>query len=112
MTKQEFIFTFAHFMSEHDLNEAYNSHFEELGYMGSDDIEEWLENVLAEDNKRVTNAEKYAEQIAELIASRVDGVCAIFSKLELLRCGICPLHGVCNDKDKLKAWLLQESEEF
>ncbi|MBS6181320.1 hypothetical protein MKC91_06070 [[Clostridium] innocuum] len=55
------------------------------------------------------NAEKYAGEIATLIADRVDGVCSAFSKLELLRCVNCPLHGKCNNQEKLKAWLLQEA---
>lgn len=55
MTKDEFIETFAHFMSEYDLNEAYESHFKELGYMGSADIEEWLRNIL--DDKEETKGD-------------------------------------------------------
>lgn len=50
MTKKEFIETFAHFMSEHDLNAAYKNHFNELGYMGSDEIKKWLVKVLQDDN--------------------------------------------------------------
>lgn len=56
------------------------------------------------------NAEKYADQIATLITSRDDGVCSAFADLELLRCSYCPLHGKCNDKKKLKEWLLQEAD--
>lgn len=46
MTKEDFVETFAHFMSEHDLNEAYDLHFKELGHMGSADIEDWIRSVL------------------------------------------------------------------
>lgn len=54
------------------------------------------------------NAEKYAYQIAELIAQS-DTVCKHFVKLELMRCSYCPLHGVCCSQEKLLEWLLQEA---
>lgn len=46
MTKQEFIKYFAHFMTELDLNETFDSHFEELGHMNVHQIENWLKGVL------------------------------------------------------------------
>lgn len=54
------------------------------------------------------NAEKYAEQIAKLIASLDNGVCGVFVNLGLIRCSYCPLNRKCNNEEELKEWLLEE----
>lgn len=55
------------------------------------------------------NAEKYAGDIATLIANQNIGACEVFADLELLRCSYCPLRGICSSQDKLEKWLLQEA---
>lgn len=59
----------------------------------------------------MTNAEKYANQIAVIIANSSDGVCQHFTNLGILRCWVCPLQGKCKDQELIKKWLLQEENE-
>lgn len=58
--------------------------------------------------KKMKNAEKYAGQIATLIASIDNGVCGVFVSSGLIRCSYCPLNGKCNNEEELKEWLLEE----
>lgn len=50
MSKKEFIKCFAHFITETDLNESFESHFKELGNMNYNQVKEWLENILNDNN--------------------------------------------------------------
>lgn len=60
------------------------------------------------------NAEKYAGQIAALIAE--DPGCCTCTKFGAslshcdgsIFCGSCAICAICNDTDKLKEWLLEE----
>lgn len=53
----------------------------------------------------ISNAEQYAEEIAEILCDSTNGkVCKVFSK-DLYQCDCCPLEGICNDKDKLEQFL-------
>lgn len=60
----------------------------------------------------ISNAERFANQIAEIIVDPDNGksVCKVFSN-NLYMCDICPLEGICNDKNKLirflKTWTLR-----
>lgn len=54
------------------------------------------------------NAEKYADQIAAIIANSSDGVCRYFTNLGILRCWLCPLQGKCKNEELIKEWLLYE----
>jgi hypothetical protein len=57
----------------------------------------------------MTNAEKYAEQLAQLIdLDTGENVCFVFGAGGL--CGMCPLKGVCNNVKKLEEWLKQEAQ--
>ncbi len=51
MTRKQFIETFAHFMTEHDLNDSYDKHFPELGCMNVYEIVEWLLDILERDDE-------------------------------------------------------------
>lgn len=68
MTKQEFIKCFAHFMAESDLNEAFDSHFEELGHMNVHQIENWLEDVLRVD--KAPNHTKSNDWIIDILTDK------------------------------------------
>lgn len=54
------------------------------------------------------NAEKYADQIAAIIAHSSDGICRHFTDLGILRCWLCPLQGKCKNEELVKEWLLHE----
>lgn len=63
----------------------------------------------------MTNAEKYAPQIAQVLANTVEGMCIHFSKSidyygDFL-CSTCPLDGVCTNVKKLEKFLRQEAKE-
>lgn len=63
----------------------------------------------------MTNAEKYAGQIAALIAE--DTGCCTCTKFGAslshydgsIVCDVCAISAICNRPDKLKEWLLQEA---
>ena len=42
MTKNEFINCLAHFLTETDLNAAFDLHFKELGDMNYEEVKKWL----------------------------------------------------------------------
>lgn len=54
----------------------------------------------------ISNAEQYAEEIAEVIADPDNGksICKAFTN-GLFMCDICSLKGICNDKNKLVHFL-------
>lgn len=56
------------------------------------------------------NAEKYAEQIAEII-SEMDQCPRTFNERGEECDSSCALSGICNSKDDMKEWLLQEVDE-
>lgn len=63
----------------------------------------------------MTNAEKYVPQIARLIANSLEGVCIQFAR-DIDRygdfdCRTCRLRNICNDAEKLEAFLRQEAEK-
>lgn len=53
------------------------------------------------------NAEKYAEQIAHVIAETYE--CPTVFVKSGDQCDMCALNGNCNSKEKIKEWLLQEA---
>lgn len=98
MTKQEFIKCFSHFITESDLNKSFDSHFNELGKMNMFHVEEWLENVLennesnleAKNNEWIINVlkdddfgEKWNSKIGKEFRS------LIFDILDKLPCATC-----------------------
>lgn len=63
----------------------------------------------------MTNAEKYADKIAKIVAYSLDYVCVLFAKgydyYGEFDCNTCPLNGVCNSAEKLEKFLKQEAKE-
>lgn len=73
-----------------------------------------LERLIENKGQKMKNAEKYAKQIAELIAEDT-GCCTCTKFLAGLSqydgsivCDACAISGICNSPDKLKEWLLEE----
>ncbi len=62
----------------------------------------------------MTNAEKYAPQIAKILTNMAGVVCLYFAKdidgYGNFQCSTCPLKGVCYDTDKLEKFLRQEAK--
>lgn len=57
------------------------------------------------------NAEKYAAEIARMIANAGEGVCEVFCPAALRHggnCEICPLENKCNKAERLEKWLKEE----
>ena len=60
MTKNEFINCFAHFLTETDLNAAFDLHFKELGHMNYEEVKKWL-------LETINNEEKYDARLQKKI---------------------------------------------
>ena len=57
------------------------------------------------------NAEKYAEEIAYVIANAAEGACEAFCPGAFIyggNCEICPLEDKCDKEEELKKWLIEE----
>lgn len=63
----------------------------------------------------MTNAEKYADKLAKIVAYTLDYVCVLFAKgydhYGEFDCNTCPLKGVCNNTEKIEEFLRQEAKE-
>lgn len=63
----------------------------------------------------MTNAEKYADKIAQIIADD-PGPCTCFDDSfswsdGIIVCEKCQLNKICNDSEKIKKWLLSPADQ-